>query len=72
MGGIYLDIDILVIQSFDKFRKFDLTLGLESDHSICNAIIISTSTAPGLIPWLRSFAYDFRTHRRTYNAIEVI
>jgi len=70
-GGIYLDSDVLVTRSFDDLLKYDLTLGLESEDSICNAVIISKPSTPLLIPWIRTFVFDFKTHMRTYNAIQV-
>nr|XP_019044696.1 hypothetical protein I302_06609 [Kwoniella bestiolae CBS 10118]OCF23626.1 hypothetical protein I302_06609 [Kwoniella bestiolae CBS 10118] len=64
-GGIYLDIDIYVIKSFDDLLYFPTTLGMEASpdsrrsaldpEGLCNAIIISSPQSPFIDRWLASY-----------------
>jgi hypothetical protein len=50
-GGIYLDLDVLVVQSFDPLRKYPCTLGLESPVKVCGSIIIGDADFVFLKLW---------------------
>lgn len=61
-GGIYIDFDVFVIQSFDDLRKYEFTLGLEyhgEPGRINNGIIIAAPNARFFNVWLDSYK-DFR------------
>jgi hypothetical protein len=46
LGGIYLDNDMIVINSLDKYRKFEIAVSWESDnHGIGNQIFIANKNA---------------------------
>ena len=72
-GGIYLDFDILVIKTFDKYRRnYEFTVGQEQDRKttydlLNNGIIISTKDAPFLYLWANSFEDDYQPKRWIYN-----
>ena len=59
-GGIYLDLDVMVTQSFDELRRYNCTLGLERPSKICSGVIICTKQHPFLYLWLNGFYEDFR------------
>ena len=40
-GGIYIDTDILALQSFDAIRQHDLVLGNELQNALTNRVIIA-------------------------------
>ncbi|WRT68407.1 uncharacterized protein IL334_005383 [Kwoniella shivajii] len=64
-GGIYLDVDIYVIKSFDDLLYFPTTLGMEASpdsrraaldpEGLCNAVIISAPGSPFIDRWLHSY-----------------
>lgn len=60
-GGIYLDLDVYTIRSFEPLRHFDTVLGLEGGvpglevHGLCNGVIISTPNSPFLKRWYESY-----------------
>lgn len=73
-GGIYLDYDVFVIQSFDKYRRdYEFTLGQEQDrnssYDLLNAgIIISAKDAPFLRMWANAYVDDYQPDRWIYNS----
>lgn len=57
-GGIYIDFDVFVVQSFDDLRKYEFTLGLEyhgNPGKINNGIIIAAPNARFFKIWLDSY-----------------
>ncbi|XP_074653988.1 uncharacterized protein LOC141908075 isoform X2 [Tubulanus polymorphus] len=50
-GGIYTDLDVIVLKSMDPLRKFPMTMGLEEPMMLCNGIIISAPQAEFLKIW---------------------
>ena len=58
-GGIYLDWDVLVLKSFDDLRKYDVTLGRETNFSLANGIIMAKRGAAFLRIWLETY-HSFR------------
>lgn len=57
-GGIYMDTDQIALKSFDKFRKYQITLSKGTSKSIGNAVIIADKRAPFLRIWYLSY-YTF-------------
>lgn len=61
-GGIYLDADVYVLQSFDALRNSsrDVVLGYEGGNrwGLCNAVIIARPGAAFIKRWIASYA-DF-------------
>jgi len=58
-GGIYLDTDVIALQSFDTLRhnERDVILGHEGGdrHGLCNAVIIARQDASFLRRWIESY-----------------
>ena len=54
-GGIYLDTDILVLQSFDDLRKVDFTMGLQTqppaEIKVCNGVMLANPQSKFLGDW---------------------
>jgi mannosyltransferase OCH1-like enzyme len=54
-GGIYTDLDVIVLKSFDPLLKYNTTLGYETGagaaNGLCNGIIISRPHAKFLEIW---------------------
>lgn len=55
-GGIYLDNDIYVVNSLDKYRKYEMTLGWEIVNKfIANQVIIANPHARFLKTFFDSY-----------------
>lgn len=59
-GGIYLDNDMYVVQSLDKYRKFEATVNWDEGLSLGNQIIIANKNARILPLWLSTYQ-DYRS-----------
>ena len=56
-GGIYLDNDVYVVNSLDKYRRYEMTLGWEEVGKIVgNQVIISNQHAR----FLKTFYDSYR------------
>jgi len=56
-GGIYLDLDMLVLRSFDDLLSFDCTLGEQyRDKYLSNAVILSSKSSTFLRDWFATFS----------------
>ena len=56
-GGIYLDNDVYVVNSLDKYRKYEMTLGLEQIGKVIgNQVIIANQHAR----FLKTFYDSYR------------
>jgi hypothetical protein len=71
-GGIYLDMDVITLRSFDTLRhsKRDVVLGYEGGdrHGLCNAIILARKDAPFLKKWIESYT-DFSPKEWNYHSV---
>jgi hypothetical protein len=54
-GGIYLDLDVLCINSFDPLLRQDFVMGIQQNSGLCNAVILSKANAPFLAMWLEEY-----------------
>ena len=69
-GGIYLDADVYILQSFDTLRNSsrDVVLGYEGGNrgGLCNAVIIARAGAAFIDRWIASYtdfsAGEWNTH----------
>lgn len=66
-GGIYLDMDVLVIKSFDTLRQYPCTVGLQG-KSVCGGIIVCSPSSPFLLLWQNYYLDDFRVGDWGYNS----
>lgn len=71
-GGIYLDMDVIALQSFDSLLGCgkDLILGNEGGnrHGLCNAVIVGRRGSSFVQRWRRS--YDtFATNEWNYHSV---
>ncbi len=58
-GGIYLDLDVLVIRPMDDLRKFHCVIGRETEN-LCNSIFICSKTSLFLKLLMQSFVDDLK------------
>ena len=64
-GGIYLDLDVLCINSLDPLLRHPVTMGIEPGVGLCNAVIIAQPDADFLQRWFeeyRSFNGELWNH----------
>ena len=54
-GGIYLDNDVYVIRSLDKYRKFELALGWAQNDTMGTQVIIAHRNCRFLPLWLETY-----------------
>ena len=59
-GGIFLDNDVYVIRSLDKYRKFEISLNWDDGQYLGNQVIIANRSARILPLWLDTFQ-DYRS-----------
>ncbi|KAJ6090214.1 hypothetical protein N7486_009029 [Penicillium sp. IBT 16267x] len=71
-GGIYLDTDVIALQSFDPLRHNErgVILGHEGGnrHGFCNAVIVAHQDASFLHRWIESYR-DFSTAEWNYHSV---
>ncbi|XP_074656910.1 uncharacterized protein LOC141910093 [Tubulanus polymorphus] len=56
-GGIYLDLDVIVLHSFDRLLRYSVTLGREHWFGLCNGILIARPNAL----FMRIWRAEYRT-----------
>lgn len=54
-GGIYLDLDVIVVKSFDPLLKYDITMGNEGKRLLCNGVLVAKPWTEFMILWHREF-----------------
>ncbi len=73
-GGIYLDLDVMVVRSLDTLRRFPCTVGAElptmhgKQYVVCGAVIICSRHSQFLHHWRQSFIDDYRPEKWAYNS----
>jgi len=57
-GGIYLDLDVIVLRPFDALMYHDVSMGYQLDgHGLCNGVIVAKPNAKFLQLWYQEYAY---------------
>ena len=60
-GGIYLDLDVYTIRSYEPFMHFDTVLGLEGGVSplprqgLCNGLMIAAKNSTFIQKWYQTY-----------------
>ena len=62
-GGIYLDLDVMVVRSFDEVRKYGCTVGLEDHIKVCSGVIICAKEHRFLYVWLDTYYDDYEQYK---------
>lgn len=72
-GGIYLDLDVLVLRPFDYLRHhYECTIGLESETKACGSVIVCSRHSMFLVLWINAYLDDYRIDEWAYNTGMVI
>ncbi|UJR08000.1 hypothetical protein I4U23_012279 [Adineta vaga] len=69
-GGIYLDCDVYVIQSLDRFRKYEMVLNWDEGQFMGSQVLLAHKDARFLRLWLDTF-HDYRSDLWYYNGGEL-
>jgi hypothetical protein len=67
-GGIYLDLDVIVVKSFNALRNYSCTVGLESEVKVNSGVLICHRNSPFLRLWLEHYIADYKVWMWNYNA----
>jgi hypothetical protein len=54
-GGVYLDLDMISLVSFDRHLGNDFVMGREKDVGLCNGVIMSTKHSKFLKIWYNAY-----------------
>jgi Glycosyltransferase sugar-binding region containing DXD motif len=69
-GGIYLDMDIFCIRSFEPLRNYHLVMGVEPNAGLCNAVILAEPNSEFLETWLTAYR-TFDETRWNYHSVQL-
>ena len=62
-GGIYLDLDTIVLKSFEKLMTYDVAMGAESPELLGNGIIVARPNATFIRTWYEHYnTFDDRAY----------
>ncbi len=72
-GGIYMDLDVIALRSFDPLRRFPCTVGLEKTNGpkVCSAVIVCSNQSLFLHYWREHYITDNRPLHWAYNSGQV-
>ena len=65
-GGIYLDMDVMVVRPFDDVRRYGCTLGLENLIRTCAGVIVCEKHHPFLYVWLDTYYDDYEEYKHIW------
>lgn len=55
-GGMYLDSDVVPLKSWEDLRHTPLSMGLESDAGLCNAVMVGAPNTTFIRRWWAEYA----------------
>ena len=67
-GGIYTDLDVIIVNSVDSLRHHSALIGRESLIQVNSGIILSEPNGTFVRLWLDSYSSDYEASRATYNS----
>lgn len=70
MGGIYLDMDIVVLNSFDDLLQHKNVMGIEPSQGLCNAVILCETNSLFIDTWYNSYR-TFQNNKWNYHSIKM-
>ena len=70
MGGIYLDIDVITLNSFDDLLVHKTVMGIEPSVGLCNAVILAEKNSDFINEWYYQYK-NFTDKIWNYHSIQV-
>ena len=67
-GGIYLDLDMIALKSWDPLLHYNTTLGAETDYDLGNGVIITVPKSQFLRRWGNTYR-NFRDSLWGFNSV---
>ena len=67
-GGIYHDLDVVVLQPLGKLYCYKTTMGEELPNWLCNGFFMSVANATFLSLWYESYR-TFQSHQWNYHSV---
>lgn len=69
-GGLYLDLDTIIVRELDKLLKYSVVLGAETPTQLGNAFIISKPNTIFLSLWYKSYK-TFNDSKWNYHSVQM-
>ncbi|XP_046377577.2 uncharacterized protein LOC124149812 [Haliotis rufescens] len=54
-GGIYMDLDVIVLKSLSPLQSYDMTMGYETPDGLCNGVMVARPWADFLKIWYKDY-----------------
>lgn len=54
-GGVYLDLDVVCLNSFEPLRRYDMVMGRQAGTGLCNAVVLANAGSEFLQVWFDSY-----------------
>ena len=70
-GGIYIDYDVIVLQSLDPLRKYPMTMGKEQGNKLNAGVVVANKQAMFLNLWYESYRNNYRAYDWDFNCARV-
>jgi hypothetical protein len=70
MGGIYLDIDVITLNSFDNLLEHKNVMGIEPSVGLCNAVILAEKNSLFINEWYNTYK-NFNKNNWNYHSIQI-
>ena len=70
LGGIYLDLDVVCINSFAPLWQHSFVMGMEPGAGLCNAVLLSESGSTFLRRWREEYR-SFDSTRWNYHSVKL-
>ena len=70
-GGIYLDLDVIIIRDLTSLMCYDMVLGEENPGHSPNAFMMAVPNSTFANIWWRTYLTDYRGHLWGYNSVIV-
>jgi hypothetical protein len=71
VGGIYLDADVIPLRDFDELRRHNLSMGLEGDAGLCNAVMVGAPNTSFINRWWAEYAHFDPTTQWAYHSVHL-
>ena len=66
-GGIYLDYDVIVLQSLDPLRKYPMTMGKEKEEKLNAGVVVAHKDSMFLRMWYESYKDNYQPFDWVFN-----
>lgn len=68
-GGIYLDMDMVLVKGIDFFRRYSCTMSRMRSHLLASSFIMAEKNASFLQKWLDGYRFHYRNDSYIYSAM---